>query len=274
MAMLNMHIDTLFETVKNQINQEQTSATLSVPDTWAQGRTLYGGISTSLIYTSMRQLVATDKQPRALNTSFIGPIEPDKPFTINISLLREGKNTSQLQGQIIQHDRVCVVVLASFGIERKSKVLIESQTKHLMEAPKKASFMPMIPKVTPRFMRHIQLAKKLGDWPFTGSKISDIHGWMRLKEAPKELTVAHLIALIDVWPPTVLQTLRWPAPASTMSWNLEFILPHAEFKPDNWFAYQAETRHAAHGYANTEANVWDSHGALVAISRQTVTVFD
>ena len=269
-----MHIDLLFEIVKNQISVAQPSATLSVPDTWAQGRTLYGGVSSALVYTAMRQLVEQEKQPRALNTSFVGPIDPDVPFSININLLREGKNTSQLQGQILQNDNVCLVMLASFGIERVSKVHIENQLTHVMQTPTKASFTPMIPKVTPRFMRHIELAKNLGGWPFTGSKISDINGWMRFKQTPEALAEAHLVALIDAWPPTVLQTLRWPAPASTMTWNLEFIHPHNKFKPGDWFAYQAATRHAANGYANTEANVWDSSGALIAISRQTVTVFD
>ncbi|WP_340679629.1 thioesterase family protein [Paraglaciecola sp.] len=269
-----MHIDTLFDNVKNQILTNQNTATLSVPSTWAQGRTLYGGISTSLVYTAMRQTVNMAKQLKAINTSFIGPIQPDVPFTIKVDLLREGKNTSQLQGQILQHDKVCLMSLASFGIARTSKINIGNQTSHAMQVPNKASFTPMIPKITPSFMRHFELAKSVGGWPFTGSKISDIHGWMKLKKAPEILTDAHLVALIDVWPPTVLQMLRWPAPASTMSWNLEFICPHNDFKAEDWFAYQAVTRHAADGYANTEANVWDACGALVAISRQTVTVFD
>ncbi|KXI30000.1 acyl-CoA thioesterase [Paraglaciecola hydrolytica] len=269
-----MHIDLLFDMVKEQLSTGQNSATLSVPDTWAQGRTIYGGISASLVYSAMRQLLTPEKQLRTLNTSFIGPIEPDVPFVINIELLREGKNTSQLQGQIVQHGKVCLATLASFGINRTSKVNIANQQSHAMALPTKASFMPMIPKITPRFMRHIEIAKNVGGWPFTGSKTSELHGWMRLKKSPRTLTDAHLVALIDVWPPTVLQTLRWPAPASTMSWNLEFIYPHHDFKADDWFAYQASTRHASDGYANTEADIWDARGRLIAISRQSVTVFD
>ncbi len=96
---------------------------------------------------------------------------------------------------------------------------------------------------------------------------------MRFKEQPSHFYDAHLIALIDIWPPTVLQLLHQPAMASTMSWNLEFIHPHQKISGHDWFAYQAQTRHAADGYVHTEANIWDKHGTLVAICRQVVAVF-
>lgn len=67
--------------------------------------------------------------------------------------------------------------------------------------------------------------------------------------------------------------LRLPSPASTMSWNLEFIHAQKAFSKDEWFAYQATTRQASGGYAHAEANIWDENGDLVAISRQTVAVF-
>lgn len=269
-----MHIDSLFQIVAQQIAEKPHQAVITVPNNWAQGRTLYGGISASLVYSGMRKIVAPEKLLRSLNTSFIGPIEPDVPLNIKIELLREGKNTSQLQGTITQNDKVCLMALACFGQDRSSKITVSKNDTHNMDKPKKGDFMPMIPKVTPRFLSHFELAKVVGGLPFTGNKKSDVHGWMRLKQAPETFSDSHLVALIDVWPPTVLQMLRWPAPASTMSWNLEFIHPHQPFTPSNWLAYQANTRQAANGYGHTEANIWNEEGDLIAISRQTVTVFD
>ncbi|WP_346433339.1 hypothetical protein [Paraglaciecola aquimarina] len=66
---------------------------------------------------------------------------------------------------------------------------------------------------------------------------------------------------------------RLPKMSSTMNWSLEFIYPHNPMKNDDWCGYQAITRQASDGYAHTEANVWDSAGNLIAISRQVVTVF-
>jgi acyl-CoA thioesterase len=182
-----MHIDTLISSVIEQIEQTQTHATLSVAKTWAQGRTLYGGISAALIFSGMRQLVPQDKLIRALNVSFVGPIEADKPFTIELTILREGKNATQVQGKITQDEKPAVVVLASFGIARTSKVEVINESTHSMQVPKKPDFIPPIPKVVPSFLGHFDLVKERGGWPFTASKDSQIHGWMRLKSPQHNL---------------------------------------------------------------------------------------
>ena len=96
---------------------------------------------------------------------------------------------------------------------------------------------------------------------------------MRYKKAPLKMSDAHLISMIDAWPPTLLQMLKWPAPASTVSWNVEFLHPHQEVLANDWFAYKASTRQAGDGYGHTEANIWDAHGKLIALSRQTVAIF-
>jgi acyl-CoA thioesterase len=268
-----VHIDTLLNSVKHQTKSKDGKITLSVASSWAQGRTLYGGISASLVYQAMRELVDSAKVMRSLSTNFIGPIEADIDFEITVEILRECKKVTQVIGRLIQGHKVAVISQASFGIARQSKVDVPNQLLHQMDPPQKPNFMPHIPKVTPNFLGHFNLAKTKGGWPFTGKKGSDLNGWMRFKNQPNEFYDAHLIALIDIWPPTVLQMLRWPAMASTMSWNLEFIHPHQKMSGSDWFAYQAKTRQAADGYAHTEADIWDKHGTLVAISRQVVAVF-
>jgi len=268
-----MHIDTLLDSVKQQAKSNIQDITLAVPSSWAQGRTLYGGISASLVYQAMREVVDTDKVMRSLSTNFIGPIEADSELSITVEVLREGKNVTQVVARLIQNSKVAVMSQASFGVARQSKILIPNNCQHKMDYPQKPSFMPHIPKVTPKFLGNFELAKTAGGWPFTGQKDSDLQGWMRFKKPPTDFSDAHLVALIDIWPPTVLQLLRWPAMASTMSWNLEFIHPHQKISGSDWFAYQAQTRQASDGYAHTEANIWDKHGTLVAISRQVVAVF-
>lgn len=270
---ISMHIDTMLNAVKQQANTSENQILLTVPGKWAQGRTLYGGISAALAYQAMREVVTSDKVLRSLSTSFVGPIEPDTEFSISTEILREGKNVTQVTARLIQNDKLALLSQASFGIGRQSKVHVPNKTQHQMDYPKKPNFLPPIPKVTPKFLSHFDLAKTEGGWPFTGKKESDLHGWMRFSKAPTEFTDAHLVALIDVWPPTVLQMLSWPAMASTLSWNLDFIYPQQNVSGTDWFAYQAKTRQASDGYAHTEANIWDKNGSLVAISRQVVTVF-
>jgi acyl-CoA thioesterase II len=268
-----VHIDTLLNSVKQQIEAKDGNILLSIDSEWTQGRTLYGGISASLVYQSMREAVDTEKVMRSLSTNFIGPVKADSEFSIIVEILREGRNVTQVLGSLLQDNKVVVMCQASFGIARQSEVLVSNHLQHKMDYPKKPDYTPHIPKITPEFLRHFDLVKTKGGLPFTGEKDSDVYGWMRFKEQPNKFSDAHLIALIDIWPPTVLQLLHLPAMASTMSWNLEFVHPHQKISGNDWFAYQAKTRQAVDGYAHTEANVWDKHGMLVAISRQVVAVF-
>jgi acyl-CoA thioesterase len=42
---------------------------------------------------------------------------------------------------------------------------------------------------------------------------------------------------------------------------------------NDWFKYQVITDFAEHGYATEHAYLWDEQNRLIAIARQTVTVF-
>ncbi len=271
-----MHIDELLHLPEAQIqsNKNWLFSELKIPANWAQGRTAFGGISAGMVYSAIRQFVDDSRVLRAFNTNFVGPITVDEPFEIEVVPLREGKNVSHFLGQVIQNGRICVSCQACFGVGRASKIEVENRQVHAMAAPKKAQFIPQIPKVTPKFLRHFDLAIADGGVPFTGRKSSHYHGFMRFTQPPLNVTDAHLITIIDAWPPTLLQMMKWPAPASTVTWNLEFIHPHRAVTGSDWFAYQAHTRQAADGYGHTEATIWDKDNEVVAISRQTVAVFD
>jgi acyl-CoA thioesterase len=267
-----MNIDDLL--AQSASHKETPNMSFLVPSSWSQGRTVYGGLSAGMLYAAARPYIDEARVMRSNSTNFVGPLMAETPFTIDVEIVREGKNVSQVMVRAIQNEKTCVVSQICFGISRESKIRVDNQEKHEMLAPTKGNFIPPIPKVTPKFLRNIDLSIQSGGIPFTGRRTSHYHGWMRFKEIRGEVTDAHIISIIDAWPPTLLQMLKWPAPASTVSWNLEFIHPHRDLKATDWFAYQAETRQAAGGYGHTEANIWDSHGVLIAISRQTVAIFD
>ncbi len=254
-------------------NQWQVDG-LVIPKDWAQGRTAYGGISAGIVFSAIQQQVDDTRVLRSLTTNFVGPLALEIPFSIEVRLLRQGKSVSQYVAEAKQDGKVCVFVQACFGVARKSGIKVENNERHEMKIPTKGKFIPQIPKVTPKFLRHFDLSIDKGGLPFTRKKESEYHGFMRFKQPPEKITDAHIISMIDSWPPTVLQMMKLPAPASTVSWNIEFIHPHNPVLPTDWFAYQAHTRQAAVGYGHTEATIWDKHNEVIAISRQTVAIFD
>lgn len=269
-----MQIDDLLELAKAHISRPQTNPHITLPKVWGQGRTAYGGLSGAMLLEAIQEKLGTDRPLRSFNCNFVGPLFLEQPFTIEVEVLRQGKNASQALARAIQDGNTSVLCQVCFGEARASKISVVNTDTHQLALPKKAKFLPQIPKITPKFLRYFDLAIDEGSLPFTGSDKSHIHGWMRYKTPPKKISNGHIIGLIDSWPPTVLQMLRWPAPASTMCWNVEFIHPHATLKPTDWFAYKAHTRQAADGYGHTEANIWDQDGELIAVSRQSVAIFD
>ena len=181
-----MHIDDLIDATNLYINsEEQDRPQLSIPKEWAQGRTAYGGLTGALVYTAIREKVSNDRLLRSFACNFVGPVITEAPYDIEVEVLRQGKNVTQVIGKAIQDGNVCVMVQAAFGVSRDSKIDVPNTDRHSMRAPTKADFLPQIPKITPKFLRHIDLARQAGGLPFTGSKESKIDGWMRFTKPPK-----------------------------------------------------------------------------------------
>lgn len=263
-----MHIDQLLLPMAEKAEQYETTLPLS----WGQGRTLFGGVSAALLYQAMANEIEDERPVRSLSINFIAPLKPDTPLTIRARILRQGRSVSQVSGEVYQGDQVAVAALASFGHARDSKLQQPNRDSHDMRLPRKPKYIPQIPKVTPKFLQHFELAVDRGSLVYAGNKDATLHGWCRFKEPPEHVSNAHLVALLDCWPPTMLQMLRLPFTASTMSWNIEFIQP-ARLRPDEWLACICEAYHIQDGYGHEEAKFWNTRGELLAIARQVVTVF-
>jgi acyl-CoA thioesterase len=267
-----MHIDKLLALAKTQ--KTSPNLVLTIPSSWSQGRTVYGGLSAGLLYAAAREYVPLERVMRSNSTNFVGPLIANQPFTITVEILREGKNVSQLMVRAIQDNKICVVSQICFGNNRESAISVPNKETHNIASPINEVITFSGADIKPEFLKHIDLSIQEGGFPFSSQNTSHYCGWMRFKKAPATFTDAHLISIIDAWPPTLIQMLSAPAPESSVSWSLEFIYPHRSISGNDWLAYKVHTRQAGHGYGHTEANIWDKDGQLIAISRQTVAIFD
>lgn len=261
-----MNFDTLIETVANGGN-------VTIPATWGQGRASFGGLIAALVFDRMTQVVAPGRPMRSMQVSFVGPVTPDEPATVEAEILREGKAVSQVMGRIVQGGEPKLVALASFGGDRESAVAVESLPAPEARAVEDCQQLPYIKGVTPEFTQHIEMRWAFGGFPFSGAGGREMGGWMQFREAPGAITDAHIVALVDAWPPALLPHLKSPAPASSLSWALDIMHPRPEIRPGDWLLYRATIDQAGAGYGHTQAGIWTSRGELVATSRQTVTIF-
>ncbi len=246
---------------------------LVIPPSWGQGRASFGGLVAALMFDRMEHLVSPGRPMRSLQVSFVGPVEPGVEATFEAEILREDKAVSQVQGRILQGGEPRLVCLASFGGDRQSAVQVDSLPAPGCEPVEQCQALPYIPGVTPDFTQHIEMRWAFGHMPFSGKGGREMGGWMQFRETPESFSDAHIVALIDAWPPAVLPHLSGPAPASSLSWALDIVHPRPALEPGDWLLYKASIDQAGAGYGHTQAGIWTASGELVALSRQTVTVF-
>ncbi|UMZ10233.1 thioesterase family protein [Pseudomonas sp. MPFS] len=264
-----MRFHDLLEAVRNQ------PQALVIPAQWAQGRASFGGLVVALQYQAMRAKVPADRPVRSLAVTFVGPVAPEVPVSFEVDVLREGKAVSQVLGRVMQEGQVVTLVQGSFGASRESVVSVEALPAPEMKHWDDCQELPYIPGVTPEFMRHLAMRWSIGGMPFTGNRSRDMGGWVRLRGDVKEepVTEAHILALVDAWPPALLPHLSKPAAGSTLTWTIEFVQPLLELSTLDWCKYRVDIEHARDGYGHAAAALWSAQGQLIALSRQTVTIF-
>ena len=250
----------------------------SLPDDWAQGRAGFGGILAGMVIASMRREVPIERALQSMSCTFVGPVTMDEPFTIETQLLRNGKNAIQMQGSIRQNDGVQTIVIATFGLLRESRAVMPAQTAAEAQSPDGLPSLPFIPNIIPNFIQHFDMRWVFGGLPFFGEGTREMGGWWRYKDFDDQtidpiLSEAHYVTQLDAWPPAILPLIKKPTPASTMTWFAQFVQPLPLFNND-WLLYRAEIAHAANGYGQTQAHVWNQASELLIVSSQTVAVFD
>lgn len=248
---------------------------VTVPATWSQGRAAFGGLVAALIYESMRAKVPDGRPVRSLAITFVGPMMVDVPVSFEAEVLREGKAVSQMLGRAVQEGQVVAIMQGSFGAPRQSAIAVAAEPAPAMPPVEACQELPFIAGMTPEFIRYLAMRWGLGGLPFTANPSREMGGWVRLRgDVEREaLSEAHLLALVDAWPPAVLQQLKGFAPGSSLTWTIEFVQPLPPLDSHDWCRYRAEIEHARDGYGHCAAALWTAQGELVALSRQTVTVF-
>ncbi len=248
---------------------------IDIPTGWLQGRTVYGGLAAGMM---MHKAVATiqdvQKHLHSCYITFVGPVQTGKA-RLTVEILRQGKSVTTLEVRLWQDDAVQSILVASFGNHRSSTIAFDNQpdapqypqVNELVELP----FAQMMPEC----YQHFELKWAEGKYPIASSATPDFGGWSRIRPIEQEqraLNLADFVTLMDIWPPGVLSMFKQPAPASSLTWHISYIHPLAH-QIDDWFKYRVVTNYAANGYAAEYAYVWDEKDQLIAILRQTVTVF-
>jgi acyl-CoA thioesterase len=253
---------------------QAASGTAHVEGGWGQGRATYGGLVGALAYSALRAQLSADPRPplRSLTVNFVAPVGPGEA-EVDATILRAGSSATQGLAVLRQEGKPAAAVLAAFGAPRESTIRVEpTAAMPTLPEPMTIDPFPYLPGMTPDFFQHVEMRLVDGGFPMSGATTSHMTGWMRFRQAPPVFDERHFVALADAWPPAVLQMVSKPTNGSSLTWTLELV-DDVTAEPDTHWAYSVTTDAAADGYAHTDARIWHPDGRLVAISRQTVSIF-
>ena len=235
------------------------SASVDLPASWLQGRTIFGGLVGALLLRAMARIVPEGREARSLQVVFVAPVVPGR-VELSVQLLRSGRSATYVSARLLQHDGVSASAFGTFGVVRSGRLAVEGLPAPTGPAPDAVPEIPSLPFV-PAFVQHFDIRFTSTRAPFSGTAGRDLGGWCRPRGAGT-VDAATLAALTDAWPGSVLPDLSAPVPASTMSWTIDFApgLPTPE--PDAWWRYEAHTEAAADGYALSRAYLWNADGQI------------
>lgn len=253
----------------------EQNESVDIPQGWLQGRTIYGGLVAGMMMQKALVTLADDsKHLLSCNITFIGPVQ-QAAVKLSAEILRQGKSVTSIEVRLWQDGAVQSLLVASFGSARESSIDVQ---QHLAapdypqpEQLKIAEHHPLAPEC----FGQMDLAWAEGQYPCTGSPQPDFGGWFRFhpqKHPNRAMTISDLMVAFDMWPPGVLPMFKSMAPASSLTWHFTYVQA-LENQMHDWLQYKVQTDSAAHGYSTESAYLWDSQQRLIAISRQTVTVF-
>jgi acyl-CoA thioesterase len=244
-----------------------------VPSGWSQGRTVFGGLSAALLSDRLSRGIEEDRRLRYLEIGFVRPLAPDQPFRIESDAVSAGRTIAVQSGRIVQDDDVRVTAQANYVRALDSAVVIET-----FEPPEfKPADHEAVTRVegpgTPAFTQFIDFRIATPGGPFTGRGSSELGGWMRFDDPPDRLSTAHLICLIDAWPPVPSSYYDRPVPLSSINWQMHFAGPFEDLPGTDFLGYRARCNFFRDGYGSSSAEIWAPDGRLLAKSFQTFLVF-
>lgn len=251
-----------------------THREVTVPASWGQGRTVFGGLSAALLCDAVSQGVDPVRRLRYLKVGFQRPLEAEKPFRIETEEVSAGRTVIVRSARIVQEDVIRVAAEANFITGLESRVHIRTFQAPGLKPANAQGAMRMRGPGFPAFTRHIDFHATTGGLPFQGHEVPELGGWMRFETAPESFAEPHLVCLIDAWPPAPVPYYDRVVPLSTINWSIHFAEPLDGMRGDQFLGYLARVNYFDRGYGSSSADTWAPDGRLLARSFQTFVIYE
>lgn len=247
-------------------------------DGWRIGGGINGGLLLAVVGRALSERLSgggrgAHADPLAISAYYLTPGEPG-PATVRTSVVRSGRAVSTAQAALLQPgpdggEAERVRVLATYGdLAAVDGDVTTTAVPPELPPPDECVSSRQAP---PHFLKHASLLDRLDlrlDPATTGWAVGKpsgngvIRGWLRMADG-REPDPLLLLLAVDALPPVAFE-LGLPGWTPTLE-----LTAHVRARPaPGWLRVNLTSRTMAGGYLEEDAEVWDSGGRLVALSRQ------
>jgi acyl-CoA thioesterase len=237
----------------------------SIPDTWLQGRTSYGGLSAALALHAAQQSDEDLPPLRSALVAFVGPLSGH--IRIRATRLRRGRNAAFIQADVESEAGLGLRATFVFMGPVESKVSHEVGTAPDFPYPKPDDT-TYKGENSNFFIQNFELLDRRDATVGPTEWLR----WVRLQERDGIDPMVELMCIADCLPPAALKLVGGPAPVSSMTWQLNVLGPQPQ-TTDGWWLLRASADYAKDGSSSQEMAIWNAEGQPIAEQMQSVAIF-
>jgi acyl-CoA thioesterase len=245
---------------------------LSIPETWHQGRTAYGGLTAALALHAARQIGGELPPLRSAQVSFVGPVYGE--VEVQARVLRRGRNAVWISAEVLraneQGGEVGITATFVFMAPVANQLLLKYGAEVPDLIPVDSAQDREAPPGPAHLLQHMEVRFAL---PRSSEPKPEICWWIRAKDRTGLDPVMQLLLCADAPPPGVFAVLPRPVPPiSSMTWLLNLLTPVTECR-DGWWLQRVIGDSSELGCSSDRTEIWNADGECVALGMQAVAIF-
>jgi acyl-CoA thioesterase len=240
----------------------------SVIDTsWSAPNGPNGGYLAAIVLRALVAELGDAARPaRSITCHYLRPPAAGD-VRIEVREERAGRSVTALSARLLQADRLCVVALAAFAVDREGAADYAATAPDVPPAAEVAVAVP--PEQAPPMVHKFEVRPAIGPRPFSGADEAVTGGWIRLADA-HPVDAPALAMYADAWLPAPFMRIAEPVAAPTLDLTVHFRAPAvaATLAPDTPLLAVFRSTTSAEGFFEEDGEIWSPDGVLLAHSRQ------
>ncbi len=241
----------------------------TVPEGWRQGRGAFGGLTLATLARAASALPETQGRPLRTITAEIPAAVLAGPAHVRVTPLRAGTGLTTIAVELEQNGELVAHAVLSFGKERTADLDRQEIPRPSPRPFAELPTIPVGPPLGPEFGQHFEY-RLIEGMPFTSARDARAEGWARLLDPGDVPLSVALVALADVWFPSVLPVLAAPRPFGTISFAAHVF--DREWSPEEPVHHRSRLLASQQGYFAELRELFTPRGELCVVNQQTMAV--